>query len=80
MVQIMKAGWNTRPDEMREKAELLMGMKGQSDGGEQPVKMKCGGTTKVKKFAAGGAAKVRLKEATQKGKPLKQPKPVKGGC
>jgi hypothetical protein len=61
---------------MRVKADRLMGVKldDYASGGNKE-KLKCGG--KVKKFAAGGAAKVRLREATPEGKPMKQPKCVK---
>lgn len=80
----MRAGFQGQHDSMRALADKLMNHPG--DVNKKPVRLyKEGGSVKKttkkefahNKFAAGGVAKIRHKEATKSGAPLKQKRSCK---
>lgn len=82
----MRAGFQGQHDSMRALADKLMNHPGNPN--KEPVRLyKEGGSVKkttkkecsCNKFAAGGVAKIRHKEATPSGNPLKQRRSCKKG-
>lgn len=70
----MRSGYHDKPDEMRERADKMMGC-------HTPKEMKKGGKVKKKDdcYAMGGVGKIRHKESTKAGKPVMLPKMSRSG-